>query len=839
MSSPFSIFRKHQKLMLAFFGVILMVVFTIGGVLSQSGPSPGTEDEVAVTWDGGELTRNRLSMAHEMRKVVAQFLQRAQQLSISRGAYAEEYKRALQQYYQTGQFPPLPVEPIMSEDSVDHEGNAGTVRSFVLAQEASNMGFVVTDGQITDYLLRLVDRKVSGSELRDMIVGSSGRFTEKSFYDVLRREMLAERLFQEVSRTGAAMPPAQEFDYYVRLFRQVSLEALAIPVEEFVDQVSDPTDDELAAYFDKYKTALPPTDYVGGVSLDSPDPGFKLPHRVSVEYLKGVADTFMDEVREEVTEDEIVAYYEEEKLRDQQLQQDELPLPKLDDDFGPGEKQPGVEPSNEPEKPTGDTPDAKQTPDSKDKPAENDAPDTKDKPDAPDSKDGSGATNAPDAEPAEPPKPEGIDCSDSADSTDADTAAPSAAQGEPSEEKPPVTDDTPPAAATNDAADSSSPAPAETKPAETTPAETKPAETKADETKPDETKAPPAKPEADEVKTGDAEKPDGTDSRKKEIKVKPLDEVRDYIRGRLAEKKAADRLQQKLVEFKVRMENYHTARIRAAADQEPTPPDIKSYIENNDFQYAKQEMLSLDQYQETTDIGKSYEEVPQTDGRPPKHIQFESTAFQKGPQTLYRPYQTQDDDGFHYVFWKTAEAEEEVPELNGKIRKAVVHAWKLGAGVEDDAKHARGLALKRAEELADQLRSGATFDQLAKEQPGSKVTTTGMFSWLTFGQLNQVDGIDQAGVDFMRAVFQLRAGEVTVAMNHPETTVYVVRVTEENKSPQTLQQNYLDEMSSPLVQYQITAAQRMDQMLAHQRWLEDVERKLNVKWEKPELRDIR
>ena len=32
---------------------------------------------------------------------------------------------------------------------------------------------------------------------------------------------------------------------------------------------------------------------------------------------------------------------------------------------------------------------------------------------------------------------------------------------------------------------------------------------------------------------------------------------------------------------------------------------------------------------------------------------------------------------------------------------------------------------------------------------------------------------------FLRAVFQLRPGEVTVAMNHPKTFVYVVRVTAE------------------------------------------------------------
>ena len=35
MSNPLAIFRKHQKILLVVFGVALMFVFTIGGIISQ------------------------------------------------------------------------------------------------------------------------------------------------------------------------------------------------------------------------------------------------------------------------------------------------------------------------------------------------------------------------------------------------------------------------------------------------------------------------------------------------------------------------------------------------------------------------------------------------------------------------------------------------------------------------------------------------------------------------------------------------------------------------------------------------------------------------------------
>ena len=56
-----------------------------------------------------------------------------------------------------------------------------------------------------------------------------------------------------------------------------------------------------------------------------------MPHRVSVEYVKVGLDEVLAKVQDEVSEEEILAYYEEHKRRDEQMHAaDDLPLPDPD-----------------------------------------------------------------------------------------------------------------------------------------------------------------------------------------------------------------------------------------------------------------------------------------------------------------------------------------------------------------------------------------------------------------------------------------------------------------------------------------------------------------------------
>ncbi|NIL96521.1 MAG: hypothetical protein GTO53_03785, partial [Planctomycetales bacterium] len=56
MASPFAVFRKYQAAMLAVFGVLIIIVFTVGEPLSQMVGGGVEQDAVAVRWRGEELT---------------------------------------------------------------------------------------------------------------------------------------------------------------------------------------------------------------------------------------------------------------------------------------------------------------------------------------------------------------------------------------------------------------------------------------------------------------------------------------------------------------------------------------------------------------------------------------------------------------------------------------------------------------------------------------------------------------------------------------------------------------------------------------------------------------
>ena len=63
MSGPLHIFRRHQKALLAVFGVLIMITFTVGGVItSYQGQNRGYSgtSETVLTWKHGRLTEQDL-----------------------------------------------------------------------------------------------------------------------------------------------------------------------------------------------------------------------------------------------------------------------------------------------------------------------------------------------------------------------------------------------------------------------------------------------------------------------------------------------------------------------------------------------------------------------------------------------------------------------------------------------------------------------------------------------------------------------------------------------------------------------------------------------------------
>ena len=97
-------------------------------------------------------------------------------------------------------------------------------------------------------------------------------------FHVLREELLAMRLRGMFRRSLAGVTPAQRWDYFQRLNRKLTVKSIPVQVSDFLDQVPDPDEATLAAFFDQFK--YEPYDPM------SPEPGFREPKKVAIEYLK-------------------------------------------------------------------------------------------------------------------------------------------------------------------------------------------------------------------------------------------------------------------------------------------------------------------------------------------------------------------------------------------------------------------------------------------------------------------------------------------------------------------------------------------------------------------------
>lgn len=286
MASPFKYFRKHQKLMLAILGVLAMFGFVILPVIMQ-GMGSGTvvNPMVATTQKYGDLAESRLRYLRQQRNLVLQFL------AIVRDTVREAQGNFLYAHQMMEQIGPLEDESI--------------INAWLLAKRATDLGLVVDDKTINQFLADVTQGKLGSEGIRG-ILRSMNDVAVPYLFDSLRQELLALRARELLSMGLSATTPGQRWEYFQRMNRKVTIESAGLAVEQFLSQVTEePSERELVAFFDEHKMTL--------ADPLSPEPGFAEPKRVSIEYLKAEHAQFVDRV--EVTEEEIAQFYEENKDR--------------------------------------------------------------------------------------------------------------------------------------------------------------------------------------------------------------------------------------------------------------------------------------------------------------------------------------------------------------------------------------------------------------------------------------------------------------------------------------------------------------------------------------------
>jgi hypothetical protein len=342
MASPFATFRKYQAYLLAFFGVIIILVFAVAEPLSQWSREQRVDDPLAVTFTGGKLTQNQLLNLMHQRRVASSFMAR-----LRHAALPPEWQARI----------PLMADGLVLSDS--DLGPEATVFSVLLARKAADLGMLVSPQDVWEYLIGdLTQGTFQEAEIRRMIEGppeDRSPYTVEWMLEPIRQQLLANKLYQFINQGLLAMPPAEQFAFYTRVNQKIQADVIGIPVDEFLDKVAEPSAEELTTYFERYKDKLPQRERVGDTVLDSPQPGFKRPHQIKVQYLKSNFKDLVAANKPKVTDAEIAKYYEEKKTSDDRLQQDDLQLldPNKETTTGPasqptGSAAQGTSPANQP-----------------------------------------------------------------------------------------------------------------------------------------------------------------------------------------------------------------------------------------------------------------------------------------------------------------------------------------------------------------------------------------------------------------------------------------------------------------------------------------------------------
>jgi hypothetical protein len=233
--------------------------------------------------------------------------------------------------------------------------------------------------------------------------------------------------------------------------------------------------------------------------------------------------------------------------------------------------------------------------------------------------------------------------------------------------------------------------------------------------------------------------------------------------------------------------------------------------------------------------------------------EFLSYAFDSLAE--FRPTRSQDREGNYYLFWKTRQEADRVPELDDPgIRPMVVNAWKMIQ------------AREAAQADADRLASEARAKQKASQEPVSLATalagedeitvqTTEPFTWfdpisiqltmMGYGQPRlstiqlvtpepkegekpaEAETVPLVGADFMRTVAGLDRGSVGVAWNEAKTVAYVVRMVETTPDAKELQSLFLASADPR----QLAVVASIDRGEAFREWLESLEASVGLEWQ--------
>jgi hypothetical protein len=807
MASPLRAFRKYQKQMLVFFGVLLMIAFILGGVLTSM-PSSGPggrepQDSISVRWDGASYSQDELETFLRLHIMSQRFLAVL--------AQAAQQEKAVSR-----------TDPSLLPVSNDQEGGIRDAANILLqADEANRLGVRITEEVVDNYLRRVCDGLFSEAEYMQLLKESTGgQLSLPRLKQHLKTELAALRLQDiifsgmggpggQMTQFGAMSSPPEPFVTPTsavvsqeRMTNTAKIEFLPVDVEPFLDQIKDsPSNSVIRDLYERGAVQFP--------GFQKKTPGFRVPDQATIQWFKTDQDSFLppvDSITEEMIQEEYNRRVEAKDLSVVDQTPDEEPATPMEKEDSSPEGE-----STEENDPEGET--------SEGNPAE-----------------GSGETPPP----AEEAKPEDSPPQESTE----DPQESSTENGEAKEQKDGQSSLNPPTATQFVSAPVvQEETQQETKSTEET-QEEKPAEAAAQES----TESAGQEGEADAAQettenqetTETSETPtaetEGTSEPQEPVtKFKPLEDVREDIvedlrRQEAGEKrnKALEDLTKRLNDYFIQHEIWDAERIDNPGTPAPTPPNFEELAKEQGITFGQTEgLVDFAEFNET-ELGQSFSEIPRS--------QFNFQNFPTVAQTMFqsfregKEYQPKTTLLRDYIYWMSEKEPQHVPTLD-EARDDIIRYWKWNQAVE----------MAKADAEAKLAQGGS----LVAEFPGEAFESQ-PFSWLSIGggnvamgggqlslsSVNYQDGdelkqLDTVGNDFMRTVFNLSIGDEAAAVDAPRETVFAVRllekVTEDAIAEATVKNQTLPSQNDQRVIGTSMGEYRDD-------WVADLLKRRNVRW---------
>ena len=287
MASPFKLFRKNQKTAFALLTMMAMLSFIVLPAILQYMGTGGVVDVTFATSRYGKIDRRMLYNISNETSSLAQFYERLA------GEIAVEHQmRCFQLEALSGQ-----LRSMSEELAVEH---------WLIAQSMRDDGYDVSREEVGDYLSRVTyNPTTKQSYVNEDIFRKAAKAADLSVNGVtylVGNQILLEQFINMSALNVKSLTPETEFDWYNRFNRMMKIEAIPVSVSDFTSQVTAPTAKELKKFFEdnKFRDRNP-------WALES---GFGVPMMVKGEYV------YYDKTMlkpEEVTDEEVEKYYEENK----------------------------------------------------------------------------------------------------------------------------------------------------------------------------------------------------------------------------------------------------------------------------------------------------------------------------------------------------------------------------------------------------------------------------------------------------------------------------------------------------------------------------------------------